>query len=64
MVETVARLTQGLELLADLPGGAERDEVEIDLQVALGAAFIATKGFAALGRTERQTTNLRRWKGP
>ena len=47
MVETVAQLTQGLELLADLPGGAERDELEIDLQVALGAAFIATKGFAA-----------------
>ena len=47
MVETVAQLTQGLELLADLPGGAERDELEIDLQVALGAAFITTKGFAA-----------------
>ena len=47
MVEAVAQLTQGLELLADLPGGAERDELEIDLQVALGAAFIATKGFAA-----------------
>jgi class 3 adenylate cyclase/predicted ATPase len=47
MVEAVAQLTQGLELLADLPGGAERDGLEIDLQVALGAAFIATKGFAA-----------------
>jgi predicted ATPase len=47
MVEAVAQLTQGLELLADLPGGAERDELEIDLQVALGAAFITTKGFAA-----------------
>ena len=47
MVEAVAQLTQGLKLLADLPGGAERDELEIDLQVALGAAFIATKGFAA-----------------
>jgi hypothetical protein len=28
MIETVAQLTQGLELLIDLPGGAERDELE------------------------------------
>ena len=48
MIEAVAQLAQGLELLADLPGGDERDELELDVQVALGAAIIATKGFAAL----------------
>jgi predicted ATPase len=48
MIEAVAQLAQGLQLLADLPTGDERDHLELDVQVALGAAFVATKGYAAL----------------
>ena len=48
MIEAVAQLAQGLELFADLPAGDERDHLELDVQVALGAAIAATKGFAAL----------------
>jgi class 3 adenylate cyclase/predicted ATPase len=47
MIEAVAQLNQGLDLLNRLPEGSERDQYEISLQVALGAAFIATKGFGA-----------------
>jgi predicted ATPase len=64
MIEAVAQLVQGLELLADLPAGDERDQLELDVQVALGAAFAATKGFAALevGRAyERARELCRQW---
>ena len=47
MVEAAAQLTQALELLAGLPGGPDRDHKELDLQIALGAALIATRGWAA-----------------
>jgi class 3 adenylate cyclase/tetratricopeptide (TPR) repeat protein len=47
MAEAVAQLTRGLNLLADLPADAARDESELDLQVALGGAFVAIKGYAA-----------------
>jgi len=47
MIEAVAQLNQGLDLLSRLPEGSQRDQYEISLQVALGAAFTATKGFAA-----------------
>lgn len=60
MIEAVAQLAQGLELLADLPAGDERDQFELDVQVALGAAFVATKGFAALevGRAYERAREL------
>ena len=60
MIEAVAQLAQGLELLADLPAGDERDHLELDVQVALGAAFAATKGFAALevGRAYERAREL------
>jgi predicted ATPase len=60
MIEAVAQLALGLELLADLPAGDERDHLELDLQVALGAAFAATKGFAALeaGRAYERAREL------
>ena len=45
--EAVAQLSEGLELLSDLPGGLERSERELDLQVTLGGALIAANGFAA-----------------
>ena len=40
-------LTRGLELLATLPETPARDQQELDLQLALGPALMATKGFTA-----------------
>ena len=40
-------LTKGLELLATLPETPERAQQELDLQIALGPALMATKGYAA-----------------
>jgi class 3 adenylate cyclase/tetratricopeptide (TPR) repeat protein len=47
MTEAVAQLGKGLEFLVDTPDGVVRQEHELRLQVALGSALIATKGFAA-----------------
>jgi predicted ATPase len=49
MLEAVAQLRRALELLAGLPPGPGRDRRELDLQVALGGALIATEGWAAPG---------------
>jgi predicted ATPase len=46
-VEAIAHLTQGLELLKTLPATSERNQQELALRIALGAALIATKGMAA-----------------
>jgi class 3 adenylate cyclase/predicted ATPase len=45
--EAVQHLTRGLQVLATLPETLARDQQELDLQMALGPALIATKGFAA-----------------
>jgi predicted ATPase len=61
--EAVTQLMQALELLAGLPAGVDRDRQELDLQIALGGAFVATKGFAApevgraYGRARELCTN-------
>jgi predicted ATPase len=47
MIEATTHLTHALELLADAPPGAVRDQQELELRVALGGAFIAVRGFAA-----------------
>jgi len=47
MAEALAQLARGLELLSVLPGGIERDRQELDLQVALGKALIAAKGYSS-----------------
>jgi class 3 adenylate cyclase/predicted ATPase len=47
MLEAVAQLTRGLGVLNRLPEGPERLERELGLQLALGQASIAAKGFAA-----------------
>jgi class 3 adenylate cyclase/predicted ATPase len=52
MTEAVAELQKGLHLLASLPDNAQRQQQEhqqqeLDLQVALGPALIATRGYAA-----------------
>jgi predicted ATPase len=46
--EAVQHLTRGLEFLATLPETPTRVQQELDLQVALGPALVATKGFSAL----------------
>jgi predicted ATPase len=43
----VQHLTKGLELLATLPETPARAQQELDLQIALGPALVATKGGAA-----------------
>jgi predicted ATPase len=45
--EAIAHLEKGLEVLQRLPAGAERDQLELGLQAALGGMLIAAKGFAA-----------------
>jgi predicted ATPase len=45
--EAVAQLSRGLELVQELPEGAEREQHELLLQLALGWALIRTKGYTA-----------------
>jgi class 3 adenylate cyclase/predicted ATPase len=45
--EAVQHLTMGLALLATLPETPERDQQELNLQIALGPALVAAKGRAA-----------------
>jgi predicted ATPase/DNA-binding winged helix-turn-helix (wHTH) protein len=46
-VEAIHLLTQGLEVLKMLPDTPERAQQELDLQITLGPALVATKGTAA-----------------
>jgi predicted ATPase len=46
-VEAMRHLTRGLEVLALLPETVQRTHQELDLQIALGRAAMAAKGFAA-----------------
>ncbi|UXN66317.1 AAA family ATPase (plasmid) [Phyllobacterium sp. A18/5-2] len=45
--EAITHLNRGLELLASLPDDAARWRQELELQVALGVALMAAKGWAA-----------------
>ena len=45
-VEAISHLTKGLELLKTLPDTPERIQQELDLQITLGPALMATKGYA------------------
>jgi len=45
--EAISHLRQGLELLRSLPESVEREQQELDLQLALGPALIASKGGSA-----------------
>ena len=47
MIEAVAQLEKGLQLLGGLPNETQRQEHELALQITLGQAFIANKGYAA-----------------
>jgi class 3 adenylate cyclase/predicted ATPase len=46
-VEAIRHLSRGLELLKTLPNTFERGQQELTLQLTLGVALIATKGWAA-----------------
>ncbi len=46
-VEAITQLTTALELLTALPDTPERTQQELDLQITLGPALIAAKGYAA-----------------
>jgi tetratricopeptide (TPR) repeat protein len=47
MTEAVAQLPKGLDLVSDVADAVARRELELDLQVMLGNALIATRGYAA-----------------
>jgi class 3 adenylate cyclase/predicted ATPase len=47
MVEAIAQLTKGLELLTSLPNSVSRQRQELELQIALGRALVTTQGYAA-----------------
>ena len=46
MIEAVAQLRKGLEVLAGLPDGPWSQQQELDLQIALGMALSATVGWS------------------
>jgi len=46
-VETIAHITKGLQLLETLPETPARLHNELDMQLMLGAALMATKGYGA-----------------
>ena len=58
--EAIGHLSRGLELLKTLPDTPERTHQELDFQIALGNALVATKGFAApeVGQIYRQAREL------
>jgi class 3 adenylate cyclase/tetratricopeptide (TPR) repeat protein len=47
MTEAAAQLRKGLDLVSSVPDATLRCQYELDLQIALGSALIATKGYAA-----------------
>jgi class 3 adenylate cyclase/tetratricopeptide (TPR) repeat protein len=47
MTEAVSHLRKGIDLTSQLPEGAKRQQHELDLQVTIGRALMATRGFAA-----------------
>jgi class 3 adenylate cyclase/predicted ATPase len=59
-VEAIAHLRQGLALLETLPETPQRLQREVDMQIALGASLVATKGPAApeVGQTYTRARHL------
>jgi predicted ATPase len=54
-VEAATHLERGLELLAQLPETPERHERELEMQMALGPALVAARGFADAGVGDRKS---------
>jgi len=46
-LEAIDHLSRGIQLLDSLPASAERTQQMLDMQIALGAPLIATRGYAA-----------------
>ena len=59
-MEAISHFTKGLEVLQALPDTTARAQRELDLQIALGQAFTATKGQAApeVGHTYSRAREL------
>src|SRR5262249_20294249 len=57
-LEAIAHLTKGLEVLSTLPDTPERTQHELDFQLTLGPALIATKG-SAVPEVERTYARAR-----
>ncbi len=59
-VEAIDYFRRALELLKNLPKTAERDQLELSLQLGLGSPLVVTKGFAAqeLGNTMERAREL------
>jgi class 3 adenylate cyclase/predicted ATPase len=47
LTEAISHLTRGLEVISTLPPSSGRDAGELELRTLLGAALIATRGFAS-----------------
>lgn len=47
--EAASHFERGLELLSQLPETRERNELELQIQMAIGPALVATRGFADTG---------------
>jgi tetratricopeptide (TPR) repeat protein len=45
--EAVAQLHKGLDHLASLPNDSRRQELELELQITLGPALVATRGYSS-----------------
>jgi predicted ATPase len=58
-LEGIEHLTRGLAVLATLPDTSDRLQHELDLHVALGPAFIATRGYSS---PEAEHTFARAWE--
>jgi predicted ATPase len=59
MIEAEAQLSKGLDLLAALPEETGRQQYELGLQMALGMAHIATRGYvSAVGETFTRARQL------
>jgi class 3 adenylate cyclase/predicted ATPase len=58
-LEGIEHLTKGLAVLATLPETTDRLQHELDLQVALGPALMATRGYAS---SETEHTFARAWE--
>ncbi|HKD40073.1 MAG TPA: hypothetical protein VKB87_07260, partial [Myxococcaceae bacterium] len=58
--EAIGHLSRALRLLESLPRGAERDQCELELLIALGASLLAAKGYTAseVGRVYTRARSL------
>ncbi|HKB40980.1 MAG TPA: hypothetical protein VKD72_31420 [Gemmataceae bacterium] len=56
--QAIGHLRRAIALLAELPAGAERDEREVLLQIALGSSLAAARG---IGHAETGETYERAW---